>query len=332
MPQLTIKQVDAFTTKPFCGNPAGVITEADGLTVEEMQRVAASMNLSETAFVTMPESLDTSFRIRYFTPSEEVDLSGHATIASCFALLEEGRIPLKHGISNIVVETNIGHVQVDIHFGMSIPQRYGENEGEDGVLLKIDKSNIGVLEKIMMHQSILGYRHSEVPTGTIAGILGIDESEILGTGLPLEIISTGLDQLMVPVAHKETILNMHPDLIKLGLLNNKYGVHTNHIFTLDTFDEDCVSYARHYAPAVGMWEDPATGTASAGLGTYLLRHGVITSGSMIMQQGKEPGNLARIIVEVEMSGGELNRVQIGGLAATSISRALKIESDEVVIS
>ncbi|UCF05519.1 MAG: PhzF family phenazine biosynthesis protein [bacterium] len=327
-----IKQVDAFTTKPFCGNPAGVITEADGLTVEEMQKVAASMNLSETAFVTMPESLDTSFRIRYFTPSEEVDLSGHATIASCYALLEDERIPLKQGMSTIVIETNIGHVQVDIHFNANIPQSFGESDGESGVLLKIDRSNVGVLEKILMHQSIMGHRPSGVPTGTIAGILGINESEILGTGLPLEVISTGLDQLMVPIEHKETILNMHPDLIKLGLLNKKFGIHTNHIFSLDTFDEDCVSYARHYAPALGMWEDPATGTASAGLGTYLLRHGVITYGSMIMQQGKETSNLARIMVEVDLSGEDLNRVQIGGLATTSFTRTLNIESNEVVIN
>lgn len=332
MPELTIKQVDAFTTKPFCGNPAGVITEADGLTIDDMQRIAGAMNLSETAFATMPESLDTCFRFRFFTPSEEVDLSGHATIATSFALLEEGRIPLKDGLNTIMIDTNVGAVPIDIDYSTRHGSLGTADEDRDGVRLTVDKTNTGVLRKIMMHQSIAHYRTSTVPLETIAGILGIDESEILRTGLPLEIISTGLDQLMVPVAHKETLLTMHPDLIKLSLMNGKYGIHTNHIFSLDTFDEDCTTYARHFAPAVGMWEDPATGTASAGLGTYLLRHGIVTSGAMVMQQGKERDSLARILVEVEDSSDETGRVKIGGLAATSITRKLNIESGEVVVA
>ena len=332
MPELTIKQVDAFTTKPFCGNPAGVITEADGLTLDDMQKIAGAMNLSETAFVTMPESLDTCFRFRFFTPSEEVDLSGHATIATCFALLEEGRIPLRDGLNTIMIDTNVGGVPIDIHYSTRYGSTGTSDDDGEGVRLVIDKTSPGVLGKIMMHQSIERYRTSTVPVDIIAGILGIDEGEILRTGLPMEIISTGLDQLMIPVAHKETILEMHPDLIKLSLMNGKYDIHTNHIFSLDTFDEECTTYARHFAPYVGMWEDPATGTASAGLGTYLFKHGIVTSGAMVMQQGKEIGSLARILVEVEDTSDETGRVKIGGLAATSITRKLNIESGEVVVA
>jgi PhzF family phenazine biosynthesis protein len=315
-----VKQVDAFTTRPFCGNPAGVITEADGLTTENMQRIAGEMNLSETSFITIPESEGSTFRIRFFTPSEEVDVSGHVMIACCFALAEEGRIILGDGMTKIYFETNIGNLPLDIYF------RKGRPRGADIDGVPLTGVNNGVLERIMVHQKIERFQHADIPLNEIATILGIDTNEILKTGLPLEIISTGLNQLMVPVHHKETLLGMHPDLIKLSLLNRRFGVHTNHIFTLDTVSPDCVTYSRHFAPSVGMWEDPATGTASAGLGTYLLRHGVITTGSMVMEQGNEIDNLARILVEIDQTEEETPAVLVGGLAITSISREIVIEA------
>jgi predicted PhzF superfamily epimerase YddE/YHI9 len=332
MQHITVKQVDAFTTRPFCGNPAGVITEADGLSRDMMQKIAGEMNLSETAFVSMAETEDTLFRIHFFTPSEEVDLSGHVTIATCFALVEEGRIPLENGVTKMFLDTNIGRLPVDIYFQRSSELGAPADGDEGTVPLVVDGITIGSLEKIMMHQPIKGFRPSNVPIGEISAILGIDEDEIFGSGLPLEIVSTGLSQLMVPVKRKETVLSMNPDLIKLALMNKKVGIDTNHIFTLDTFNTESVSYSRHFAPAVGMWEDPATGTAAAGLGTYLIRHGVVTSCSMVMEQGKEIDSLANILVEVDEAAGEISSVQIGGLAVTSITRTIQLESGEVIIA
>ncbi len=324
MPDLTIKQVDAFTTEPFSGNPAGVIADADGLTSQDMLMIAGEMNLAETAFITMPSSPDAMFRIKYFTPMKEVDLSGHATIASCYALIEDKRIPVKNGITTIDFETNTGKIEINIHFSLD------EKPETDGNFLMIDSvDGKGILRKIMMRQIISDYRPSTVPLELLTEILGIDRGEILGTGLDIEVISTGFDQLMIPVQRKETILNLNPDLIKLGLMNKKYDIDTNHIYSLDTFSEDCITYSRHFAPAVGMWEDPATGTAAAGLGTYLLRNGIATSGSMVMEQGKELDSLAKILVEVSNLDGS---VQIGGLAITSITRTLHVEDNAIVVT
>lgn len=331
MHTLIMKQVDAFTTKPFSGNPAGVITEADGVTLEMMQKIASEMNLSETAFVTMPESDNTMFRLRFFTPIEEVDMSGHVTIAVCYALIEEGRIPLTDGVTKIYLGTNIGAMPIDIHFTSAEHRTQSTGELENAVRLIVNGTNIGTLEKIMMHQPIQNHYPSSIPIESIASILGIDEGEIRRTGLPLEVISTGLDQLMIPVQNKETILNMHPDLIKLGLMNRAHGIQTNHVFTLDTFHDDCVAYARHFAPAVGLWEDPGTGTASAGLGTYLLRHGIITHGAMVMEQGMEMDCLTRILVEIDESGDESHSAWIGGVAITSLTRTIEVTSSEIVI-
>ncbi|MBU8922310.1 MAG: PhzF family phenazine biosynthesis protein [Bacteroidales bacterium] len=324
MLDMVVKQVDAFTAKPFCGNPAGVITDADALSSEDMLRIAGEMNLAETAFITMPMSPDSLFRIRFFTPTEEVDISGHVTIASCYALIEDGRIPLSYGVNLVNFETGIGTIHVEIHYSRN-------NDDGDAMKLVGSGDNVGYLKKIMMQQSISSYYESPISTSEIASILGIDPGEISGTGLPMEVIATGLDQLIVPVKRKETILGLNPDLIKLGLVNKKHHIHTNHIFSLDTFSEECISYARHFAPAVGMWEDPATGTAAAGLGTYLFRHGIATTGTMVMEQGKESENLARILVEMKNSNSEESLVQIGGLAVTSISRKISIKNDTVSI-
>ncbi len=327
MSRLKIKQVDAFTTKPFSGNPAGVITDADGIASRDMLMIAGEMSLAETSFITMSSSPEAIFRIRFFTPTEEVDLSGHVTIASCYALIEEGRIPLGNGVTTVSFETRAGIIPVDIHFSDR-----DEESADEGIKMNLPGGKSGTLRKIMMQQTIKDTRQTSVSTGEIAGILGVDAGEITGTGLPVEVVSTGLDQLIIPLKHKEKIISLNPDLIKLGLMNRKYGIHTNHIFSLDTFTEECISYARHFAPAVGMWEDPATGTAAAGLGVYLFRHGISTSGTMVMEQGKEIGGLARILVEVQDAGSESSLVRVGGLAVTSICRNIDIESGSVTIS
>jgi trans-2,3-dihydro-3-hydroxyanthranilate isomerase len=331
MQNFTVKQVDVFTTKPFSGNPAAVITEADSLASETMLAIAGEMNLAETTFVTLPSTDGALFRIRYFTPSEEVTLSGHATIAACYALLEDGRIPLEEGMTKIFFETGAGNIQVDVHFRIATSTDAAKEAGHGAAVLTVKGGKMGVLEKIMMYQPVTRHRPSTISAQDVAKILGIDVEEIKRTGLPLEIISTGLEQLMVPVLHKETIRDMNPDLIKLGLMNKRSGLHTNHVFSLDTFHEDCVAYLRHFAPALGMWEDPASGTAAAGLATYLLRHGVVTTDSMIMEQGREIENLARILVESPNPDEPTDVMRIGGVAVTSITRTLEVEAKDAVV-
>lgn len=326
MALVIMKQVDVFTSTPFAGNPAGVVTEADSLSDESMQLIAGELNLSETTFITTASAAGALFRIRFFTPNKEVELSGHAMIASCYALLEEGRIPLSEGVTKAVFDTRGGLIQLDIHFAKS------SRPGAPGAPITIAGKPAGVLEKIMLHQSVRAARPATVPVAEIARICGFDASEITRTGLPLEIVSTGFDQLMIPVLHKETIRDLNPDLIKLGILNRAHGIHTNHLFSLDVFDPDCTVYLRNFAPALGMWEDPASGTAAAGLASYLLRHGVATAGNMIMDNGKDVGSLARVIVEGANPDDPMAEMRVGGLAVTSITRRLSVEAGQLVVA
>jgi PhzF family phenazine biosynthesis protein len=313
MQELTIKCVDAFTNRSFSGNPAGIIVGADSLSTEIMQEIASNMylNIIECGFVMQSTSKDAACRIRFFTPKREMGCSGHVAIAACYSMIEDWSIPLSDGVTDVVFETGMGNVQIDIH----------ASKGSDG------DTDINGLEKIMMHQPVQRYRESDIPVDEIADVLGIDSSEITMTGLPVVIASADVDWLIIPVGHKETMVNLHPDLIKLGIFNKKYNTFTNHIFTLDTFSEECVSYARHFGPAMGLWEDPATAMSSGGLGEYLMKYGVMKSGSMMMEQGSDPDRLARIFVEITEGTDGANTVKIGGMAATSIVRKLRIEGN-----
>lgn len=332
MSELILKCVDVFTTKPFGGNPAGVITTADDLVTETLQEIASGMkmNLVELGYVTVSKRNDAAFRIKYFTPSRELETSGHVTIAACFALLEEGRIALEDGLTRVAFETNVGIVPVEITFMHDpAPDIALKKSGRDAIAIT-SGHNHGILEKIMIRQPVHRYRPASIPVEELAHVLGIEPIEITQTGLPVAVASHDLDWLIIPVKHRETILAMKPDLIKLAMLNRRFGVQTNHIFTLDAFSPDCISYARHFGPAMGLWEDPASATASAGLSTYLLEHGVTTTDGMIMEQGKEAGTIARIHIEVSRSKGMPESVWVGGLAVTSITRMLDLVSGEVL--
>ncbi len=317
MKELTIKCVDAFTNRSFSGNPAGIIMGADILTTEVMQDIASRMylNIIECGFVMQTTVKGASCRVRYFTPRREVGCSGHVTIAACYSMIEDWSIPLSDGVTDVVFETGMGNVQVDIHV----------NSGSDG------ETGVKGLEKIMMHQPVQHYREADIPVEEIADVLGIDRSEITMTGLPVVRASADIDWLIIPIEHRETIANLHPDLIKLGMFNRKYDTFTNHIFTLDTFSEECISYARHFGPAMGLWEDPATAMSSGGLGEYLMKYGVTKSGSMVMEQGGDPDRLARIFVEITEGENGVNKVKIGGMAATSIIRKLLVDGNNVEI-
>jgi PhzF family phenazine biosynthesis protein len=130
--RIHIKQVDAFTETPLTGNPAGVVANAEGLSDQHMQTVAREMSVPETAFILPPSTPAANLRIRWFTPSTEVPLCGHATVAGFHALAEEGLYGMKNpGTYSFKVETKSGILPVsvekkgdgiDVLFGLTVPE------------------------------------------------------------------------------------------------------------------------------------------------------------------------------------------------------------------
>jgi predicted PhzF superfamily epimerase YddE/YHI9 len=328
MSKITVKKIDVFTTKPFAGNPAGVIADADSLDTADMKRIAAELNLAECCYIQRPDSADSCFKVRFFTQSVELDLSSHALIAACFVAMEEGRVELQNGLTEIHCDANIGSVPLDIYFDES---GTSGSPSRDVVPLSCRNGQSGVLRRIMIHQLRDNVKTADIPIPELARILGIDEHEIRGTGLPLEILTHGMQQLVIPIMHQDTVLSMQPDLIKLGLLNKRYGIQTNDLFTLEALNPDAALYSRTFSPAIGLWEDVGSGSGVGSIAAYLARHGVLHPGSIVVEQGADRDNLVRIFVDIGENDGSTIPLRIGGLAVTSIEQEISLDGEKVII-
>lgn len=329
MRELTLKQIDVFSTTPFCGNPALVCSDAGGLSVEEMKRVAAEMNILESTFVSPPESIDSEYRVRFFTPSEEYDFSGHAMIATCFCLVEDGLVSLIDGVTRVSIETNAGVMPVDFLFEAD-EDKYRRPE-QDSVPLS-SGGRAGVLRRIMINRTIHEFDPVDTSHAEIASILGISEHDIVRSGLPVEIVFNGVRQLIVPVDGAGAVATMSPDLIKLRLLNQRLGVKTTDVFSLDPLHEGCACYSRHFSPAMGMWEDLGSGAGASSIAAYMLRHGVVSARAMVMEQGPEEDKLSRVHVDAKEGDAGGIDVKVGGLAVTSMTRRAVIDVDTVSVT
>lgn len=283
-----------FTSVPFAGNPSGVVTEADDLTQDEMQKIAREMNLSETAFV-LKSTKEADFEVRFFTPEVELDLAGHPTIAAFHALLEESKIFAKEPIATVTQKTKAGVFPVEIYLK--------QNE----------------VKKIMMTLAPPVFSSFDGSLSSLAEALRIEAEEIKKTKLPLEIISTGLSQLMVPVAEIEMVKEIEPDFFALRKFCENLKIVSVHIFTTETISPFSVAHTRNFSPVVGVLENLGTGTANGALGAYLVKNEIIRGKSpisLIIEQGHEVKRSCEILVEVHFSDEEINTVKVGGQAVT----------------
>lgn len=279
MRRVAVQQIDAFTEQPFAGNPAGVVTDAGGLTPEEMQLVARELNCSETAFVLRSDRAD--LRIRYFTPTIEVDLCGHATIATLHALNAEGRV---HG--NLTVETNAGLLGMEVRADATC----------------------------WMEQARPAFRPFDGAAEDMLQLLGLGPADI-DPDLQIGIAYTGLWDLLVPLRNLDALRRAAPDMRALGEHNRSIGVVSTHLFCRETVRAGSTLHTRDFSPAAGVPEDPHTGTASGALGAYLVKSGALAPGAHVFEQGWTVARPGLIFVEV---GPKAVQVRVGGHAISVI--------------
>ena len=281
--------VDAFTTDHLAGNAAGVVPHAEDLSADRMRAVAAELAVSETAFVLPSDDADR--RLRYFSPTQEVDLCGHATIAAHAHLHEAGAIdPGEH-----TVETNVGVLDVEVD--------------PDGVVRM-------TRNRPTVHRVDVGYDR-------LGDALGIDPAALrdVGADLPTAVASTGLAFLMVPVNFLTHLSGAAPDDDALEALAGEYDAAGVYAFTFDTLNGDSTLHARAFAPSLGIPEDPATGTAAGACGAYLREVGAFDDefpDTVIVEQGHFVDRPGRIRVQVGAG------VQVGGRAVTSLDGRLAV--------
>ena len=286
--------VDAFADEPLAGNAAGVVPDATDLDDGQMQAIARELAASETAFLV--DSAEADRRVRYFTPTQEVDLCGHATVAAHAALYGDGEIDAgRH-----TLETNVGVLDVEV-----------TGEG-----------------RIWMTQEAPTVREVDVDYGAAGDALGIDPAAFrdVGADLPAAATSTGLPFLVVPVNFLEHLSAMSPDMAAIDELAAQYDCTGVYVFTFDALDADSTLHARMFAPGAGVPEDPVTGTASGACGAYLRAVDAFEGempAEMLFEQGHFVDRPGRVRVRV----GE--EVRVGGDAVVSLDGSLAVpEADE----
>ena len=285
MKKLPIIQIDAFTNRPFGGNPCAVIFEADGLSKIAMQNIAREMNLSETAFVMSSEKAD--FRARYFTPAEEIPLAGHPTIATIYALIVNGMINYQDQIT-LQLELEAGVIEVEV----------SRTESEFPLITMSQ----------MPPQFLRKYEAASVLPAF--GLEPVDALE----GAPIMTVSTGTPQLMVPLASMGSLKRARLSIDLYTKLKSAGDFFSPHLFVLEGVSEKGATFARHFGLPPDTLEDPFTGSATGGMAAYLWHHGLIDEPKFVAEQGHFMARPGKAYVEVIGPPDAIETVKVGGFA------------------
>ncbi len=287
--ELDFLLIDVFTDRPFGGSPLYLFPDGTGVPTEVMQNLAKEMGSGETAFI-IPSAENGRSRLRVFTPSAEIPFGGHSLLGATFALDHMGLRESAGGPEIFTWDLEAGHFEV-------------VTSQEDGLSLY----SLRLDSPVFMGQ----YFHR----GKVARTLGLPEDDIAITGLPCEVISTGLPFHIVPLASLEAmgriiLRNRDADAIARDL-----GFGDLFVFTCETVASDAAVHCRMFAPYFGIPEDAASGAATGALVAYLVKHRLIKFSSrvrIISEQGLEMGRPSRLIAEAGISGGQATDIQVGG--------------------
>lgn len=288
---------DSFTKEIFKGNPAGVMLDADGMTEEEMQSVAKELGYPETVFLS--KGAEGRIKVRFFTPKEEVDLCGHATIAYGTALVESGMIKVNEGDNQLDMETNLGVLPI--------------------IITVKDKK----IENVMMYQGSpkIG-RDFVLDKNELAECLNI-ASDSFSDGIEIVKAYTGIWDLMIPLKKKETLNEITGDMEKIKKLSEKLGIISLHPFYMEKTSEGTRLYARNFAPIVDIDEEAATGTSNGALIYYLYTIKEVAAGELVtVTQGEKLGRKSEITGKIQIKDEKLD-VLIGGTAVKFIEGIIK---------
>jgi len=282
---------DVFTEERFTGNQLAVFPDARGLPDGQMQRIAAEMAFSETTFVLPSEDSACDVRMRIFTPSTELPMAGHPTVGTTFALAHEGVIA--QGRERFVFGLGVGPTPVDLEW--------------EGARLTFAWMTQRVPEFGAAFES--GEERE-----SIAAAVGLDVVDLMD-GLPIQVVSSGVPFVYVPVRTREGVDRAAPDVEAMRRLAASHGLDHYYVFTTEAGDDVATSYSRMFAPVLGITEDPATGGASGPLGGYLVRYGLVAvdkAEAMQNLQGVAMGRPSQIRIEVTGMADAIERVRVGG--------------------
>ncbi len=282
---------DVFTDRVFGGNPLAVFPDAEGLSPEQMQRVARELNLSETVFVRPPKDAANSRHLRIYTPAMELPFAGHPTLGCAHVLTLLGEIEARNSETEVVFEEGIGPITVRIQADSGNPS--------------FTQLDIAKMPEFAM----------EIPSlRSIASALSLDISDLrLGDDRPVA-VSCGVPFLVVPLRDLDSLGRARLDRETWESSLQETWAPNLYAFVYGAETEGADIRARVFAPALGVEEDPATGAGAACLAGYLCSLEAKGQGSRYwtVEQGYEMGRPSLIKLEADMEQGAVTAIRVGG--------------------
>jgi trans-2,3-dihydro-3-hydroxyanthranilate isomerase len=285
-------KVDVFTTVAFEGNPLAVFTDARGLETEQMQRIAAELNLSETTFIFPPADPKHTANVRIFSPRSELRFAGHPTIGTAFVLRGDSQQ------NELVLEEGVGPVPVRVA------------TGTDGA----------VQFWLTTPPITFGERIDPKP---VAAALGLQLNDLLVDVQPEIATASGPTFLFVPLKNREVVDRI--EALDFRALRAAVPNAPTEVFVFarleesDAQDGDTYAvYSRMFAPAIGIAEDPATGSATGPLAALMMRRGLLPIEDglhLVSEQGTKMGRRSLLHVLVHVDSEDRNAVptiEVGG--------------------
>lgn len=302
---LPLHTLDVFTDRRFSGNPLAVVTDADGLSDEQMQAIARELNLSETMFILKPQNVAHSARVRIFTPGRELPFAGHPTIGAAI-LLAQQRTSLLNGESDaiIVLEQAIGTVRI-------------------GVRLRADQPPFAEFDAPKLPEKAANPPSRDL----IAEALGLLPREVGFENHTPQCLSAGNTFAFVPVASLEVIARARIEQAHWATVFPASTFGGVYLYTRECVHNGSAFHARMFAPQLGVPEDPATGSAAVCFAGVVHDFDGLPDGAhrRVIEQGHEMGRPSSIVLTLSVANGRLDAVRIGGSAVRVIDGTIATE-------
>ncbi|ENR6336707.1 PhzF family phenazine biosynthesis protein [Listeria monocytogenes] len=280
---ISVYVASAFSKNNKGGNKAGIVLNEPTLTTTQKMAIAKQLGYAETAFLT--ESNCADFKLEYFTPKEEVALCGHATIGTFAILMHLNKIHK----NRYTIETNSGILTITIK--------------EDTIFMEQNQPTF----------------YEVIPPNNLTGCFYLN---LLNANYPIQIVSTGLKDILIPVKSEADLYALEPDFEKVKEVSKQYEVVGMHLYT---FSDDRI-ICRNFAPLFDINEEAATGTSNGALACYLYQHQYLQKELYVFEQGHSLHSPSEILVKLDVTGNnEIARVYVGGNGYYSETKYLSIE-------
>ena len=291
MPPKRFLQVDVFSKRPGCGNPLAVVLDAEGLSTEQMQAIAAWTNLVETTFVLAPTQTNADYRVRIFTPQREIPFAGHPSLGTAHALLASKQIKQQNG--EIIQECSAGLIPIRIETSKKFRRR--------------------LFFRAPVVKNIQALDSNNQQAAAVFSKLKLGE-------LSPSVVEGGRKWWIAEMQDENALRSMQPDYAAITAMSKASDSMGLCVFSRCKH-QDYQLAVRAFAPAFGIKEDPASGAANATIAAYLLDSGALENigHNYRVSQGREIGHDATI----DLRAAQQDDIWVGGECQTVIMGSME---------